>query len=138
MSGCGPIGRFEPLPRSIEILQWLREAFNLSAIKLLAGNLDSLLLKTFTEPYRLQFHLCFQLENTHAQTDFCLALATASLPRLGHTQVTLEMTQVTCANNLAMLPDETRMFSAWMSDWFNQKVGYVWVGLNDLREISQR
>jgi len=37
-----------------------------------------------------------------------------------------------------MLPDETRMFSAWMSDWFNQKVGYVWVGLNDLREISQR
>ena len=122
MSGCGPIGRFEPLPRSIEILQWLREAFNLSAIKLLAGNLDSLLLKTFTEPYRLQFHLSFQLENTHAQTDFCLALATASLPRLGHTQVTLEMTQVTCANNLAMLPDETRMFSAWMSDWFNQKL----------------
>ena len=58
-------------------------AFNLS-------NLDSLLLKTFTEPYRLQFHLSFQLENTHAQTDFCLALATASLPRLGHTQVTLE------------------------------------------------
>ena len=105
---------------------------------MLAGNLDSLLLKTFTEPYRLQFHLSFQFENTHAQTDSCLALATASLPSLGHTQVTLEMTQVTCANNLAMLPDETRMFSAWMSDWFNQKLGYVWLASMILREMSQR
>jgi hypothetical protein len=62
---------------------------------------------------------------------FCLALATASLPSLGHAQVTLDMTQVTCANYLAMSPDQTRMFSAWMSGWFNQRFGYVWVGLND-------
>jgi hypothetical protein len=97
----------------------------------LAGDLDSLPLKTFTEPYRLQFHLSFQLENIHAQTDFCLALATASLPSLGHTLVTLNMTQVTCTNYLAMLPDGTRMFSAWMSGCFNQKFGYVWVDLID-------
>src|SRR3974390_3248985 len=58
---------------------------------------------------------------------FVWLLQQQAYPSLGHTQVTLEMTQVTCANNLAMLPDETRMFSAWMSDWFNQKLGYVWL-----------
>jgi hypothetical protein len=62
---------------------------------------------------------------------FCLALATASLPSLGHAQVTLDMSRVTCANYLAMTPEQSRMFSAWMSGWFNQRYGYVWVGLND-------
>ena len=62
---------------------------------------------------------------------FCLILATASLPGPSQAQVTLDMTRVTCANYLAMTPDQTRMFSAWMSGWFNQKFGYVWVGLND-------
>ena len=62
---------------------------------------------------------------------FCLILATASLPGVSQAQVTLDMTRVTCANYLAMTPDQTRMFSAWMSGWFNQKLGYVWVGLSD-------
>jgi len=69
---------------------------------------------------------------------FVWLLQQQAYPSLGHTQVTLEMTQVTCANNLAMLPDETRMFSAWMSDWFNQKLGYVWLASMILREMSQR
>ena len=62
---------------------------------------------------------------------FCLTLATASLPGLSQAQVTLDMTRVTCANYLAMSPDQIRIFSSWMSGWFNQKFGYISVGLND-------
>jgi hypothetical protein len=62
---------------------------------------------------------------------FSLALAAASLPSVGQAQVTLDMTRVTCANYLAMSPDQTRIFSAWMSGWFNQKFGYITVGFDD-------
>ena len=62
---------------------------------------------------------------------FGLALATLILPSAGHAQVTLDMTQVTCANYLAMPPSQARVFSAWMSGWFNQRFGYVTVGFDD-------
>jgi hypothetical protein len=62
---------------------------------------------------------------------FVLALATSILPSAGHAQVTLDMTQVTCANYLAMPPSQARVFSAWMSGWFNQRFGYVTVGFDD-------
>ena len=62
---------------------------------------------------------------------FGLALATLILPGAGHAQVTLDMTQVTCANYLAMPPSQARLFSAWMSGWFNQRFGYVTVGFDD-------
>ena len=62
---------------------------------------------------------------------FGLALATSILPSAGHAQVTLDMTQVTCANYLAMPPSQARVFSAWMSGWFNQRFGYVTVGFDD-------
>jgi acid stress chaperone HdeB len=62
---------------------------------------------------------------------FCLVLLIASLPRLSHAQVTMDMTRLTCANYLAMSPGQARIFSAWMSGWFNQKFGYVSVGLDD-------
>lgn len=38
-----------------------------------------------------------------------------------HAQVTLDMTKVTCEDYLAMPPDVSHSFSAWMSGWFNQK-----------------
>ena len=37
------------------------------------------------------------------------------------------MTAVTCGQYLAMGPDQARVFSAWMSGWFNQRRGYSWV-----------
>ena len=62
---------------------------------------------------------------------FGLALATSLVPSAGHAQVTLNMTQVTCANYLAMSPSQARVFSAWMSGWFNQRFGYITVGFDD-------
>jgi hypothetical protein len=62
---------------------------------------------------------------------FCLAVAMTVMPGSGHAQVTLDMTRLTCADYLAMPPDQARIFSAWMSGWFNQKFGYISVGLGD-------
>ena len=52
-------------------------------------------------------------------------------PAAARAQVTLNMSQVTCGNYLAMAPDQSRKFSAWMSGWFNNRWGYVSVGMND-------
>jgi acid stress chaperone HdeB len=60
-----------------------------------------------------------------------LAIAMTVAPGSGQAQMTIDMSRVTCANYLAMSPDQTSTFSAWMSGWFNHKWGYVWVGLND-------
>ena len=60
-----------------------------------------------------------------------LTIAMTVAPGSGHAQVTIDMSRVTCANYLAMPPDQTSTFSAWMSGWFNHKWGYTSVGLND-------
>ena len=60
-----------------------------------------------------------------------LVFAMTIAPGSGQAQVTIDMSRVTCANYLAMPPDQARTFSAWMSGWFNQKKGYNSVGLND-------
>jgi hypothetical protein len=62
---------------------------------------------------------------------FGLALAATIAPVKGHAQMTLDMTRVTCADYLAMPPDRSEIFSAWMSGWFNQRFGYVTVGMAD-------
>lgn len=62
---------------------------------------------------------------------FCLAVLGATFPMAARAQVTLDMSKVTCANYLAMTPDQSRTFSAWGSGWFNNRWGYVSVGLND-------
>ena len=62
---------------------------------------------------------------------FSLAILGASLSTAAQAQMTINMAQVTCANYLAMTPDQSRTFSAWMSGWFNHRWGYVSVGLND-------
>jgi hypothetical protein len=62
---------------------------------------------------------------------FSLAVTLSMLPTDGHAQVTLDTTQVTCANYLSMSPSQASVFSAWISGWFNQKWGYTTVGFDD-------
>lgn len=59
----------------------------------------------------------------------CLTIGGAVLPSIGRTQVMIDMAKVTCADYLAMPPDQSRTFSAWLSGYFNQKLGYAWVDL---------
>ena len=42
----------------------------------------------------------------------------------------VDMSRVTCSDYLAMPPDQSRIFSAWMSGYFNQKSGYPWIDLD--------
>ena len=58
----------------------------------------------------------------------CLILVGASTT--GQAQVNVDMARVTCAQYLAMSKADSVIFSAWMSGWFNQKKGYVFVDLN--------
>lgn len=58
-----------------------------------------------------------------------VAIAGAIVPSLAHAQLKIDMTQWTCAQYLAMSPDDAANFAAWMSGWYNQKQGYVWVNL---------
>jgi len=60
---------------------------------------------------------------------FGLTLASALIPSLADAQLKIDMTLVTCAQYLAMPPDQAANFAAWMSGWFNQKQGYVWINL---------
>jgi hypothetical protein len=61
---------------------------------------------------------------------FCLTLVAAMTSAVAHAQVSIDMSRVTCAQYLAMPPAQAADFSAWMSGWFNQKNGYVFVDLN--------
>ncbi|MGM4919512.1 HdeA/HdeB family chaperone [Tardiphaga sp. 813_E8_N1_3] len=45
-------------------------------------------------------------------------------------QVSLDMARVSCAQYLALSASDSAVFSAWMSGWFNQKSGYVYVDLD--------
>ena len=61
----------------------------------------------------------------------CLAVAMTFAPGSSQAQVTLDMSRITCADYVAMSPDQARIFSAWMSGWFNHKWGYTTVGFDD-------
>jgi hypothetical protein len=58
-----------------------------------------------------------------------LTFAATVLPSVAQAQVMIDMSRVTCADYLALPPDQSRIFAAWMSGWFNQKTGYVWINL---------
>lgn len=58
-----------------------------------------------------------------------LAIAGAVAPSFAHAQLKIDMTRWTCAQYLAMPADDAANFAAWMSGWYNQKQGYVWVNL---------
>jgi hypothetical protein len=61
---------------------------------------------------------------------WCFALAAITSSSVAQAQLMINMSLVTCAQYLAMPPDQSRVFSAWMSGWFNQKTGYAWINLN--------
>lgn len=60
---------------------------------------------------------------------FGLVLAGIFLPGASQAQVMIDMTRVTCAEYLALEPEDSEVFSAWMSGYFNQKAGYTTVDL---------
>ena len=59
-----------------------------------------------------------------------LMFAGATLPSVTHAQVSVDMARVTCADYLALSAPDSAVVSAWMSGWFNQKTGYVFVDLD--------
>jgi hypothetical protein len=63
-----------------------------------------------------------------------LSLATALfagtlIPTIGQAQILVDMSRLTCGQYLAMPPDQSRIYAAWMSGWFNQKMGTTYVNL---------
>jgi hypothetical protein len=60
-----------------------------------------------------------------------LAAVLVIAPGSARAQATIDLSQVTCADYLAMTPGQSRIFSAWGSGWFNHRFGYVTVGLDD-------
>ena len=56
-------------------------------------------------------------------------LAGAVLPVSAWAQVMIDMNRITCAQYLAMPEKDSKVFSAWMSGWFNQKKGFTWVDM---------
>ena len=62
-----------------------------------------------------------------------LALLSIIMPTAGHAQVTINMSRVTCADYLAMTPEQSDVFGAWVGGFFNQKTGYTWIDLDAQR-----
>jgi HdeA/HdeB family len=56
-----------------------------------------------------------------------LAFAAGIFRAIAQTQITVDVSRMTCAEFLAMRPDERRVVSAWMSGYFNQKHGRPWI-----------
>jgi hypothetical protein len=56
--------------------------------------------------------------------------ATVMIPSSGHSQYMINTSLITCAQYLAMPPEQSRILAAWMSGWFNRKMGYVYINLN--------
>jgi len=65
---------------------------------------------------------------------FYFAAALSLLPSPATAQVTFNMAQVTCADSLALPANQYRIFSAFMSGWFNHRYGFTSVGLGDFEK----
>jgi len=61
----------------------------------------------------------------------CLVVVGLFLPVTSNAQVMFDTARVTCADYVAMSPPDSRLFSAFMSGWFNQKTGHVTVDLKE-------
>jgi hypothetical protein len=59
-----------------------------------------------------------------------LVLLGAVMPTTTRAQVTVNMSRVTCADYLAMTPEQSDVFGAWVGGYFNEKTGYTWIDLN--------
>jgi acid stress chaperone HdeB len=64
----------------------------------------------------------------------CLALGLGLAPTVGFAQVTIQMEKITCGDITAMAPADQDMVAAWMSGWYNQKLGYTSVDLMVFRQ----
>jgi len=62
-----------------------------------------------------------------AATSFAFAVLIS--PGVGNAQMTVDMSAIRCEQYLAMPPGQARDFSAWISGWFNYKMGKAWVDL---------
>jgi hypothetical protein len=58
-----------------------------------------------------------------------LILAGIAAPATSQAQIAVNMSLLTCGQFLAMSPDQSRIYAAWMSGWFNQKIGTTYVNL---------
>ena len=66
------------------------------------------------------------------RTSLCLGsliLAGIAAPTTSQAQIAVDISLLTCGQFLAMSPDQSRIYAAWMSGWFNQKTGYTYVNL---------
>jgi hypothetical protein len=59
-----------------------------------------------------------------------LVLLGAAIPTTSQAQVTINMSRVTCADYVAMTPEQSDVFGSWVSGYFNEKTGYTWIDLN--------
>jgi HdeA/HdeB family len=57
------------------------------------------------------------------------ALAISLLPVAANARLTINMNQVKCDQYLAMSPDMSRDFSAWMSGWFSYQTRRTFIDL---------
>jgi hypothetical protein len=58
------------------------------------------------------------------------ALAISLLPVAANAQLTINMNMIKCDQYLAMSPDMSRDFSAWMSGWFSYQTRRTFVDLS--------
>jgi hypothetical protein len=58
-----------------------------------------------------------------------LVVLGAILPSAAQAQIVIDMSRITCADALAMTPEQSRVFFAWISGYFNQKTGFTWIDL---------
>jgi hypothetical protein len=58
-----------------------------------------------------------------------LVLGSMAAPATSQAQIAVDMSKLTCGQYLAMSPDQSRIYAAWLSGWFNQKMGYTYINL---------
>jgi hypothetical protein len=58
-----------------------------------------------------------------------LILVGIAAPATSQAQYAVDMSLLTCGQYLEMSPDQSRIYAAWMSGWFNQKMGYTYINL---------
>ena len=58
-----------------------------------------------------------------------LVLGSMAAPTASQAQIAVDMSKLTCGQYLEMSPDQSRIYAAWMSGWFNQKMGYTYIDL---------
>ena len=64
----------------------------------------------------------------------CLALGLGLAPTASSAQLMIQMNRITCGDMTAMAPGDQDMVAAWMSGWYNQKLGYTYVDLMAFRQ----